>query len=150
MSNLHLVKLCVGIDDVGQLFDWQSRRISQKKELGEEPVLIHTTRMTPKRSKEILSGGSLYWVIKRVIQVRNPIVRLDQFTDEEGIGRCNIVLRPEAVLVHPQPRRPFQGWRYLKGEDAPLDLPTQSLPGQPGFADDTAEIQRDLAALGLL
>ena len=29
---------------------------------------------------------------------------------------------PELVPVEPTPKRAFQGWRYLKPEDAPIDL----------------------------
>ena len=29
-----------------------------------------------------------------------------------------IVLDPELILTTQVPRRPFQGWRYLKAEDA--------------------------------
>jgi hypothetical protein len=32
-------------------------------------------------------------------------------------------LAPDVVRTEAQPRRPFQGWRYLKGADAPRDLP---------------------------
>ncbi|HHL43240.1 MAG TPA: DUF1489 family protein, partial [Hellea balneolensis] len=35
-----------------------------------------------------------------------------------------IVLDFELVPVVPMPRRAFQGWRYLKPEDAPPDLST--------------------------
>ena len=28
----------------------------------------------------------------------------------------------EVVLVAPQPRRPFQGWRYFEHKDVPQDL----------------------------
>ena len=30
---------------------------------------------------------------------------------------------PELIRVVPTIKRPFQGWRYLKSEDAPMDLP---------------------------
>jgi hypothetical protein len=31
-------------------------------------------------------------------------------------------LDPQIVLTAPTPRRAFQGWRYLEGKDAPVDL----------------------------
>ena len=86
----------------------------------------HTARMTPKRRAELLDGGSLYWVIKRVIQVRQRIVDLEEFDDSDGVRRCTIWLDPELVRTAPSPRRPFQGWRYLKAEDAPADLSVQT------------------------
>lgn len=136
---LHLIKLCVGVSEIDDLQDWQSRRLREHKKI------FHITRMTPKRSDELLAGGSLYWVIKGFIQVRQRIIDLERFTDEEGISRCKIIFDPELVQTRPQPRRAFQGWRYLKGEDAPPDLPrggdAASLP---------ADMRADLAELGLL
>ena len=78
--------------------------------------------MWPKREQEILSGGSIYWVIKGVILCRQRILRLDEVIGDDGIRRCAIVNDPKLVKVTPTPKRPFQGWRYLKPEDAPADL----------------------------
>jgi len=70
----------------------------------------------------VLGSGSLYWVIKGMIQARQPIRDLRGETDAEGRSLCAIVLAPELIPVQPRRRRPFQGWRYLKPEDAPPDL----------------------------
>ena len=59
---LHILKLCVGVDTLQELADWQAARLKQMK--GPRKLLSHVTRMTPKRRDEILDGGSLYWVIK--------------------------------------------------------------------------------------
>jgi len=134
---LHLVKLCVGVDSVEQLTAWRN------SVAGKSEPTFHTTRMTPKRKDEILDGGSLYWVIKRVIQVRQPIIDLEEFTDHEGIKRCNIWLGPDIVRTVPSPRRPFQGWRYLKPEDAPADLSQQT-----GGEELPDELRRKLIELG--
>jgi hypothetical protein len=48
------------------------------------------------------------------------------------------------VPVHPWPRRPHQGWRYLKPEDAPPDL----REGDGG--DMPPEMIAELRELGLL
>ena len=42
------------------------------------------------------------------------------FTDKDGIGRCHLVLEPKVVRTEWQPRRAFQGWRYLKASEAPI------------------------------
>jgi hypothetical protein len=99
--------------------------------------------MTPKRAKELLDGGSLYWVIKRVIQARQTIVELEEFVDETGIKRCTIWLDREIIPTAPSPRRPFQGWRYLKAEDAPADLSVQT-----GGEDLPDDLRRKLIELG--
>ena len=78
--------------------------------------------MWPRREKELLNGGSLYWVFKGVILARQRVLRLDEQRGSDGILRCAIVFDPELVRTEAAQRRPFQGWRYLKPEDAPADL----------------------------
>ena len=113
---IHMVKLCVGADDVADLENWQ-KRVMQSY-----PRPVHHTRMIPKRGEELASGGSIYWVIRGLIQVRQKIVEVKQITDRTGRKACELVFHPELVGVEPMPKRPFQGWRYLKPEDAPADL----------------------------
>lgn len=78
--------------------------------------------MWPKREAELLNGGSIFWVIKGQIQARQKILRLDEVIAEDGVRRCAIVLDPEMHRTETAPKRPFQGWRYLKPGDAPRDL----------------------------
>lgn len=119
---VHLIKLCVGCDSVEDLRDWQERRLAQRKKRGEPPVLQHVTRSMPKRRDEVLDGGSLYWVIKGVLRVRQPIVGLEPVVRENGVPHCAILYDPELIAVAARPQRPFQGWRYLEPEQAPADL----------------------------
>lgn len=113
---IHMVKLCVGADDIDDLADWQARLMKKL------PAPVHHTRMIPKRAEEMLNGGSIYWVIKRAIRVRQRIVDIRTIKDEEGKDLCELVFDPELVRTYAQPKRPFQGWRYLKPEEAPRDL----------------------------
>lgn len=146
VQTLHLQKLCVGIEAIEDLEHWITLRLEQKRATGIEPFSTHTTRMTPKRGEELLAGGSLYWVIKGTMQCRQRIVDLRPVTSEDGIRRCNIVLDPVLVPTSPRPRRPFQGWRYLRAEDAPADL-----VGMNGDVSEMpAAMQRELAELGLI
>lgn len=78
--------------------------------------------MWPRREAELLNGGSLYWVIKGVIQARQTVLRLDEVIGEDGIRRCGIVMDPEIIRTQAATRRPFQGWRYLQPIDSPADL----------------------------
>ncbi|WP_137389716.1 DUF1489 family protein [Rhodoligotrophos defluvii] len=135
---LHLIKLCVGCDSIEDLAQWQAERLRRGEEVG------HTTRMFPKRCEEVLAGGSLYWVIRGAIMVRQPIIGLRSLTDGDGIERCRIVLGNQLVPVRPTPRRAFQGWRYLKAEDAPADL------ANTADADVPDGMRRDLRELGLI
>lgn len=136
---MNLVKLSVGTESVESLMAWQAMR---RKDLpGGLPR--HVTRMWPKREAEILNGGSIYWVIKGLIQCRQRILRLDEVTGEDGIRRCAIVLDPELHRTHTAQKRPFQGWRYLKPEESPADLPvgkSQEEPLPPELSQALAEI----------
>jgi len=136
---LHLIKLCVGVDTIAELEEWIERKV---RERGEH---FHTTRMVPKRVSELLSGGSLYWVIKGQIACRQKLLAINPFTDAEGIGRCRLILEPQVKIVKPRPSRPFQGWRYLAPSDAPPDLGR----GAGGVAAMPERMRRELAELGL-
>lgn len=142
---LHLIKLCVGADSIEDLREWVSQRSLTAMAAGLEPHSVHTTRMIPKRMEELLDGGSLYWVIKGQVQARQKLLFIRSFTGGDGITRCDLVLGPEVIETSPAPKRPFQGWRYLKDEEAPRDL------GGSGLADDMpSDLRRELAELGLL
>ena len=73
---VHLVKLCVGVDRVEQLVEWQQMRREAREADPSLPPIGHVTRMTPKRKDEIVAGGSLYWVIKGEILVRQRITEI--------------------------------------------------------------------------
>jgi hypothetical protein len=119
---VHIIKLCVGADSVEDLQTWVDRRVAERKRARQPPVSHHDTRMWPKRSDEVLDGGSLYWVIRGVVQVRQQIVALEEIADADGKAMCRMMLDPQLVRTEPRGRRPFQGWRYLTAEDAPPDL----------------------------
>ena len=121
---LHLVKLCVGTDTVEDLLHWQSGRSAERHAAGLDPRPRHITRMWPRRADELLRGGSLYWVIRGVIRVRQRIAALEEVTGEDGIRRCAIVFEPALIPTAPRPRRAFQGWRYFPASDAPPDIGT--------------------------
>ncbi|MBX9926328.1 MAG: DUF1489 domain-containing protein [Hyphomicrobiaceae bacterium] len=145
---LHLVKLCVGAGSIEDLAAWQASRGARPR-VGGKPQLAHTTFQTPKRQEELLDGGSLYWVIKGVIQVRQRIVGFDTGEKDDGSACCLILLDPGLVPVRPVRRKPFQGWRYLSAADAPDDLKGGETAAA-ALAEMPATMRRDLADLGLL
>lgn len=117
---IHLIKLCVGVEDVAHLERLQEQRLRQAREAGGPVKLRHVTRHTPRRSAELLDGGSLYWVIKGFIRVRQRIIGIETVETEDG-PRCALVRDPELVPTVARAHRAFQGWRYLRPEDAPPD-----------------------------
>jgi hypothetical protein len=143
---LNLVKLCVGCTAIEDLAAWIDFRLDERRRAGLSPEQFHTTRMVPKRIEELLDGGSLYWVIKGNIQCRQRLTDIRTFTDDEGISRCHLVLEPRIIATEWQPRRAFQGWRYLTSDDAPVD----EGQGKTGRAKLPPELRNELASLGLL
>jgi hypothetical protein len=144
---LHLIKLAVGCESIKDLKGWVAERMAAAKKKGLPQHHIHITRMTPKRIDEILAGGSLYWVIRGEIAVREKIIGIEPFRDRDGIGRCRLVMQPKVVAVSPRPMRPFQGWRYLTEEAAPPDLGKAAAAGVAAMPEP---LRRELRDLGLL
>lgn len=135
---INLVKLCVGVESVEHLQAYLDATPGRTRG--------HVTRMWPKQENALLNGGSLYWVIKGVIQVRQKIVGLEEVIGGDGVRRCEIVLDKDLIRTDAAQRRPFQGWRYLKPEDAPADLP-KSREAEP---DLPPELAQTLADIGIL
>ena len=141
-AHVNILKLSVGTESVEGLEAWQRR--PQVRSASGHPR--HVTRMWPRREAEILAGGSIYWVIRGVVMARQGIVGLEEVVREDGVRRCGLVLDPELVRTIPQPRRPFQGWRYLAPEDAPRDL-APDRAGEPALPPALAAA---LAEIGVL
>ncbi len=138
---LNLIKLCVGIDSVEALIAWRDAHASGLPGGAHR----HVTRMWPKREAELLAGGSLYWVIRGVIRVRQRIRSLDEVIGQDGIRRCGITMDPTLIRTEPAPRRAFQGWRYLPASHAPRDLG----PAKPGAARLPPELEIALSEIGV-
>jgi hypothetical protein len=139
---IHIIKLCVGADGIEDLADWQVRQVVRMKKSKQRPLPCCGTRSWPKRREEVLAGGSLYWIIKGVVSVRQRILAIDDVKDDHG-QRCGLWLDPELIKTAPQPRRAFQGWRYLEPKDAPADL--KKMKGGDELPED---LRRRLAELG--
>ena len=140
---LHMLKLSVGLKDVAQL------RAIQKLRAVADPPLRHQTRMMPKRREEILDGGSIYWVVAGFLQVRQRILDIIDDQWDDGTPCAALVLDPKLVLVEARPMKPFQGWRYLKPEEAPPDV-ARERPVPVGLDLLPPKLRRDLAELCLI
>src|ERR1700680_2091447 len=144
---LHIIKIAVGCESVKELKSWVAERMQTARKKGLPLHHIHITRMTPKRVEEVLAGGSLYWVIKGEIAAREKIIAIEPFPDKDGIGRCRLVMQPKVIAVSPRPMRPFQGWRYLSEDAAPLDLGKSMAKSVAAMPEP---MRRELRDLGLL
>jgi len=146
MSNkarLHLIKLAVGVDTVDELKAYQKKRY--KKLDNGQKVFVHVTRNTPRRSEELLAGGSLFWVIKGYIRAHQKILGLEKLVIND-IPHCGIVLASDIIKTVSQPQRAFQGWRYLAPNKSPKDLGDD----EDDISDMPERMRRELKELGLL
>ena len=74
---LHLLRMAVKIESIAHLKQVQAERLREEQRNGGK-FLYTFTRNIPKRVDELLDGGSLFWVIKRYIRVRQPILGLER------------------------------------------------------------------------
>ena len=118
---LHMMKLCVGVSDPAELRAWQAQRMRT------DPKLRHLTRHMPRRAEEIVGQGSLFWVIGGTMLLRQTLIAIEPATRGDGSACAALVLDPALVAVQGRPVKAFQGWRYLRAEDAPEDLAAGSV-----------------------
>jgi len=135
MHPLHITKVAVGCPTVEDL----RGRIEGRAADGE--VAIHT-RYRPKRAEELV-GGSLFWIIKHQLVVRQTILG---FAESEDGRHCMIRLDARLIPIRPRPKRAHQGWRYLSGGDAPEDFGG----GDADLAEMPAKLIGELSALALI
>ena len=137
---LHLLKMAVGVGDIDELRRFRAARL---KERGISWVY---TRNRPRRAEEVLAGGSIYWVIRGQIRVRQRVTGFRSERDDNGRAYCLIEVDHTLVTTALRPWRPFQGWRYLSPADAPSDAPV----GAGGIAAMPERMLAELRALGLI
>lgn len=140
---IHMIKLSVGVATLAELESYRNERAHWWGADYGEDVHVHRTRQMPKRADEMVGQASVYWVIGGQVVCRQPILRFEKFTSAEGIDYCDIIMSRDMIRTVPYPKRPFQGWRYLRPEDAPPDL------GANENAESLA-LAADLAKLGLI
>jgi hypothetical protein len=133
---LHITKVAYGCSSLSELLGRVEERIAS------DGQMFMSTRYLPKRQSEILTGGSLYWIIKHQLVARATILGFR----ENAAGRHDIMLAPRVIATRPYPRRAHQGWRYLEVGEAPPDLDQGVAGGDPL----PAPLAGTLADLGLL
>ncbi len=135
MHPLHITKVAVGCPTIEDLRTRTEGRAAD----GEVRIV---TRYRPKRAEELI-GGSLFWIVKHSLAVRQQILG---FADSEDGRRCIIRLEARLIPVRARPKRAHQGWRYLAGGDAPEDFDG----GDADLAQMPAGLIGELSALALI
>lgn len=139
---LHMIKLAVGCSTLDDL-----------RESGQtQRVHGHTfirTRTKPKQAPDILNGGSIYRVMNGLILCRQPVIGFKSYTRDDGHSGTLILVSDDIIRVQPRPMRPFQGWRYLKDADAPLDISART-HDDDGITSLPQHLRTRLTNLGLL
>ena len=134
---LHLIKLCVGGDSVGDLKDWIKQKLKDKRKRGEKPEHIHRTRMVPKRAEELIDGGSLYWVIRGEIMCRQRIRDVRPFRDKDGDRALRHRARPQGGAGRAAALSRLPGLALSRREGRPA-RPRQGGAGRGGHAGKIA------------
>jgi hypothetical protein len=139
---LHLTKLAVGVRDIEHLRELQVERAMRS------PPLRHRTRSFPRHHQEVVDGGSMYWVINGSMLVRQRVVDIIEDRRDDGTPCTGLVLDQVLVPLAGRPTKPFQGWRYLRPDEAPHDLAV----GPVAIGEDALPpaMRRELRVLCLL
>jgi hypothetical protein len=135
----NLKKIAVGIETIERL------HIRQEMLFNAYGKIIHTTRNMPKQKEQLIKTGSIFWIIKRNVLVRQKILDIISVIRDDGRKGCEIELAKDLVRVIPTPMKPFQGWRYYMVDDTPPDLNLGNLENE----DLPENINSELLKLGL-
>ncbi len=142
---VHLIKVSVGVTSIDQLRSLQERRLIAGP-------LCQVTNQRPQREEELLNGGSIYWIIKGDIAVRQRVIGLERLYDPDG-EKCGLMLDSELVETEFAKRAPHKGWRYLETDDAPRDLRDlvqKSNEDEDSEGEMSEEMAAELKELGLI
>ena len=135
----NLKKIAVGIENVERL------RVKQEMLFNAYGKILHTTRNMTKQKEQLIKTGSIFWIIKRNVLVRQKILDIISVIRDDGSKGCEIELDKDLVRVIPTPMKPFQGWRYYMVDDTPPDLNLGNLENE----DLPENINSELIKLGL-
>lgn len=96
-----------------------ARREARKTAVSVPPRPGVSHQIPARRSLPSSCPITLYWIVKHRLVARQTILGFEERTEDR-----RTLIRLEAVLVpvRVMPKRAHQGWRYLAGAEAPLDL----------------------------
>jgi hypothetical protein len=116
---VNLLKTAAGLQEIDQLI---ARQAGGKMRYDGKAATWAYTRYMPKRADEIIrSGGSIYWILKNRITVRQKVLGFEMVEEAGEKDWCKIIVDPQLILTIAKPKRAIQGWRYLDEKDTPKD-----------------------------
>lgn len=143
---INLLKPAVQADDIYDFAERQKNFLVRHED-GQILFPVWTSRR-PARADDLVNGGSVYWIIKRHIACRQAIIDFVELPPDDKREKPAYLIMADPVLIRTQaiPKRPFQGWRYLKPQDSPADI------GRLDEHEDRPppEMEAELLRLGLL
>lgn len=143
---INLIKTAAGLQEIDQLIE---RQRDNKFTYKGKKVTYAYTRYMPKRADDIIeSGGSIYWILKNRIQVRQKILGFEMVEDVDSTW-CKIIVEPQLYKTLSKPKKAIQGWRYFEDKDAPADRGVY-ISGSPDEDEPPVEMAEELKKLGLL
>ena len=142
---VHLIKLCVGVETVNELADWQDERLKRLKREKKTPELCHRTLQTPRRRDEVLDGGSLYWVIKGFVLVRQRMHRSQGRYEggRHGVLRHRARLRAcrHASRIRAAPSKAGAISKRPTRRETPRDFADSADAMPPGMREELRELR---------
>ena len=144
---VHILRRAFRVDSLDELKQRQKESMDAERAAGRPRRLYRRMRTTPTRAREVLDGGSIYWVIKGYVRARQRILGIETRVDPEGRKRCFLRLDPKLVPTDMHPSKPRRGWRYLTQADAPPDRDAAATGDVDRLPSEMADELRELGLL---
>ena len=148
--SLHLIKLCVGCDSIEDLADWQAERLKAAPQGRREEAAALPPHLPDAQAHapSCIDGGSLYWVIKGLVQVRQPLARHRR--GHQG-GRHALLPADPEERADPRAARRRGAPSRAGAISTPTRRPTDLKRGAAGdIVAMPPKLRKQLAELGLL
>ncbi len=145
---VHLLKPALRISDVFAFAERQKQWHMEYAPSESGMAFPVWTSRKPARIDEMLDGGSVFWIVKKAIQVRQAIIGFENYEGNAKGDKPSYLIMCDTQLIrtHPISKNPFQGWRYLEGANAPKDIaPIRDEDERP-----PAEMEKELREAGLI
>lgn len=142
--SVNILKPALRVNDV---YEFAGRQRQWYMDYRGQIVYPVWTSRKPAREKELLEGGSVFWIVKKQIQCRQSIIAIEPYEGAEGEKPSYLILcETQLMRTQMQKKKPFQGWRYLEPDNAPADIAEIHIGDEP----PPPKMEKDLREAGLL